>query len=59
MLGPLLFSLCANSLSNVCKNVDTIMYADDTVIFTHAKSADDAAYQLSFALGAAVAQWFI
>jgi len=59
IIGPLLFSLYANSLPNVCKNVDTIMYADDTVIFTHAKSADDAAYQLLFALGAAVAQWFM
>lgn len=50
ILGPLLFSLYVNDLPNVCKNVDTIMYADDTVIFTQAKTADDAAHQLSLAL---------
>ena len=50
ILGPLLFSLYVNNLPNVCKNVDMIMYADDTVIFTQAKSAGDAAHQLSLAL---------
>lgn len=46
----LLFSLYVNDLPNVCTNVDTIMYADDTVIFTQAKTAVDAAHQLSLAL---------
>lgn len=37
VLGPWLFSLYVNDLLNVCKNVDTIIYADDTVIVTQAK----------------------
>ncbi|OOO00385.1 MAG: hypothetical protein ATN35_07545 [Epulopiscium sp. Nele67-Bin004] len=39
ILGPLLFSLYVNDLPTVCPNSNTIMYADDTVIFMHGSSA--------------------
>lgn len=49
-LGPSLFSLYINNLPNICGNVDTMMFADDTVIFTHAKTYQEAAQKLSTAL---------
>ncbi len=47
ILGPLLFSLYVNDLPNVCLISDIQMYADDTVVFVHANSADQAAVQLT------------
>lgn len=47
ILGPLLFSLYVNDLPNVCPEVNTQMYADDTVVFVHANSAAQAADLLS------------
>lgn len=47
ILGPLLFSLYVNDFPNVCFNSNIQMYADDTVVFVHANSADQAAAQLT------------
>ena len=35
ILGLLHFSIDINDLPSVCNDVDLIMYADDTVFFTH------------------------
>ena len=47
VLGPLLFSLYVNDLPNVCPNTNTLMYADDTVIFVHGSNAAQVADQLT------------
>lgn len=47
VLGPLLFSLYINDLPSVCPNVFIQMYADDTVIYVHAKNTTQAADKLS------------
>lgn len=47
ILGPLSFSLHENNLPNVCLNSNIQMYADDTVVFVHAKSAAQAADPLT------------
>lgn len=38
ILGPLLFSLYINDFPSVCRDINTIMYANDTVIYVHAKT---------------------
>ena len=43
ILGPLLFSIYINDLPSMCDDVGIIMYADDTVIYTHGKSATEVA----------------
>lgn len=58
ILGPLLFSLYVNELPNVCPNVETLMYADDTVIFTYAENPQDAAQKLTTAL-THIQEWLI
>lgn len=37
ILGPLLFSLYVNDLPFACPEVETQMYADDTVILAHGR----------------------
>ena len=44
ILGPLLFNLYINDLASVCTVCPEVqMYADDTVIYVHAKSKQQAA----------------
>lgn len=43
VLGPLLFSLYINDFPQVCHGVDLQMSANDTVIYTHTKTAELAA----------------
>ncbi|KAJ0032802.1 hypothetical protein NQD34_002883 [Periophthalmus magnuspinnatus] len=50
ILGPILFSLYVNNLPNVCKSVKMQLYADDTVLYTHAKTKYEAATVLSGAM---------
>ena len=50
ILGPLLFSTYINDLPTVCDDVETLRYADDTVIFTHGKDADVVAAKRSATL---------
>uniref|UniRef100_A0A146QFL4 Reverse transcriptase-like protein n=1 Tax=Fundulus heteroclitus TaxID=8078 RepID=A0A146QFL4_FUNHE len=50
ILGPVLFSLYINDLPDVCQNVQFQMYADDAVIFTPAKSTQEASSVLTSAL---------
>lgn len=47
ILGPLLFSIYINDLPRVCSDVDIIMYADDTVIFTFGENELEVADKLS------------
>ncbi len=47
ILGPLLFSKYVNDLPTVFPNPNTVMYADDTVIFLHGSSAAQIADQLT------------
>uniref|UniRef100_A0A672J846 Reverse transcriptase domain-containing protein n=1 Tax=Salarias fasciatus TaxID=181472 RepID=A0A672J846_SALFA len=43
VLGPLLFSVYINDLPAVCPEVHTQMYADDAVLYVHAKTSQRAA----------------
>lgn len=46
ILGPLLFTLYINDLPTVCKS-KIIMYADDTVLYAHGKTAEEVAHKLT------------
>ena len=49
-LGPILFSLYVNDLPSVCTECEVQMYADDTIIYVHAKTKAQAAAKLSDAM---------
>lgn len=44
ILGLLLFSLYINDLPSACCGAEVQMYADDTVIYIHGKSCEEAAH---------------
>ncbi len=50
ILGPILISLYINDLPLVCSSVSIQMYADDTVLYVHAKNKKQAANILAEAL---------
>ncbi len=56
ILDPLLFSLYINYLPKQCEGIQVQMYADNTVIFTHAKTAELAAEKLNVATER-ITQW--
>ena len=56
VLGPLLLSLYINDLPQYCRGVEIQLYADNTVLYTHATSAQLAAEKLASALGGVV-EW--
>lgn len=57
VLGPLLFSMYANDLPNICPpDVICQMYADDVVLYVHAKSQKQAAQKLNSTMDK-VSQW--
>ena len=58
ILGPLLFSIYINDLPSVCNNVELMMYADDTLLYTHGKNASDVASKLTKEMEN-VAKWLI
>lgn len=47
ILVQILFCMYINDLPSVCGQCDIIMYADDTVIFTHGKTAEEVAMKLT------------
>lgn len=49
-IGPLLFSLYINDLPSVCDDVNIQMYADDTVIYTWGKDAEQVSKKLTLAM---------
>lgn len=56
ILGPLLFCIYINDLPQTCPDVNIQMYADDTVIFTHARSKEHAAAKLTASMSK-VSDW--
>lgn len=57
ILGSVQFSKYINDLPQACTDVNIQMYADDTVIFTHAKTKEQAAANL-IAATCKVSNWF-
>ena len=55
-ISPILFSLYINDLPNVCPDVHTQMYADDTAIFYHGKDPGEVAVALSKAMNS-ISAW--
>ena len=47
ILGPLLFSLYVNDLPSICIGCEAQMYADDTIIYVHAKTKKEATLKLN------------
>ena len=56
ILGPLLFLITCNRAGEVLKNCKMLMYADDTVLFTSAKSSVEIGMALADDFGR-VADW--
>ena len=56
VLGPLLFSLYVNDLPLACPEVETQMYADDTVILAHGRDRCEVAAKLTAEM-AKIATW--
>ncbi len=50
ILGPILFSIYINNLPQVCPGVNVLMYADDTVLFVHARTKELVASKLTSAM---------
>ncbi len=50
ILGPILFSFYINDLPQVCPGVNVVMYADDTVLFVHARTKELVASKLTSAM---------
>ena len=50
ILGQILFSLYVNNVLKCCPNVKVQLYADDTVLYVHAKTKQEAAPTLSAAM---------
>lgn len=57
ILGPLLFLLIFNDLTDVVKHSEVVKYADDTVLYVHAKTGKEAAKLLTEDLSA-ISDWF-
>lgn len=57
ILGSVLFRVYITDLAQACADVNIEMYADDTVIFTHAKTKAQPAAKLIAAL-CKVSNWF-
>jgi len=57
ILGPLLFLLIFNDLTDVVKNSQTVKYADDTVLYVHGKTGKETAKLLTEDLSL-IADWF-
>ena len=55
-IAPILFSLYINDLPDVCPEVHTQMYADDTAIFYHGKDPEEVAVALSNAMNS-ISAW--
>ena len=56
VLGPLLFSVYVNDLPLACPEVETQMYADDTVILAHGRDRCEVTAKLTAAMGK-IATW--
>ncbi len=56
LLGPLLFSLYVNDLPLVCPEVETQMYADDTVILAHGRDGCEVEAKFEVAM-AKISTW--
>jgi len=54
--GSFLFNLYIHDLPLICPDVHIQMYADDTVVYTHAKTREQAALKLTAALNK-VSDW--
>lgn len=50
ILGPILFSLYINDLSTICPEVQVQMHADGTVVYTYAKTKEQAAISIEQSL---------
>jgi len=47
IIGPIIFIVYINDLASLCKNCDTLMYADDTAILAYGKSTEEVASKLT------------
>ena len=47
ILGQLLFSIHINDRPSVCNDGDLIMYADESVLYTHGKKCNRGCYEIN------------
>ena len=57
ILGPLLFIIFMNNLSAIVSSCDIQLYADDTIMYCHGKTADEVKQKLTVGFQTVV-QWF-